>query len=241
MLMVRETPLHLGHLRSMVALAEMGAIIAPPLPALYAQPAVDRGDDRPVGRARARPVRPGLGQGRAVGRRRSPRSRTPPVEPLGAGASGLRLGRGRAHLPRAAGRARAVRLVPALGALGGRAAARRRRGPRRARGDAGANASRPASSRRCGRRGARSRRRSPASSTRRERRRASASRPTSWRAKRLLLRSLEAMTPTAIAAHDRPGALRGRQRRLGAAAAARALAALASAFSKTAFAAIGGS
>jgi len=37
-LMVRETPLHLGHLRSMAALAEMGAIIAPPVPAFYHQP-----------------------------------------------------------------------------------------------------------------------------------------------------------------------------------------------------------
>ena len=37
-LMVRETPLHLGHLRTMVKLAEMGAIIAPPLPAFYARP-----------------------------------------------------------------------------------------------------------------------------------------------------------------------------------------------------------
>jgi 4-hydroxy-3-polyprenylbenzoate decarboxylase len=37
-LMVRETPLHLGHLRNMVALAEMGAIIAPPVPAFYAEP-----------------------------------------------------------------------------------------------------------------------------------------------------------------------------------------------------------
>ena len=37
-LMVRETPLHLGHLRSMTALTEMGAIIAPPLPAFYAKP-----------------------------------------------------------------------------------------------------------------------------------------------------------------------------------------------------------
>jgi 4-hydroxy-3-polyprenylbenzoate decarboxylase len=35
-LMVRETPLHLGHLRTMTALAEMGAVIAPPLPAFYA-------------------------------------------------------------------------------------------------------------------------------------------------------------------------------------------------------------
>ena len=37
-LMVRETPLHLGHLRTMTALAEMGAVIAPPLPAFYARP-----------------------------------------------------------------------------------------------------------------------------------------------------------------------------------------------------------
>jgi 4-hydroxy-3-polyprenylbenzoate decarboxylase len=36
--MVRETPLHTGHLRTMTALSEMGAIIAPPLPALYAKP-----------------------------------------------------------------------------------------------------------------------------------------------------------------------------------------------------------
>lgn len=37
-LMVRESPLHLGHLRSMTALAEMGAIIAPPMPAFYHHP-----------------------------------------------------------------------------------------------------------------------------------------------------------------------------------------------------------
>lgn len=37
-LMVRETPLHLGHLRSMVSLTEMGAIILPPVPAFYHQP-----------------------------------------------------------------------------------------------------------------------------------------------------------------------------------------------------------
>ena len=37
-LMIRESPLHLGHLRSMTALAEMGAIIAPPLPAFYHHP-----------------------------------------------------------------------------------------------------------------------------------------------------------------------------------------------------------
>lgn len=37
-LLVRETPLHLGHLRTMTALAEMGAIIAPPIPAFYHRP-----------------------------------------------------------------------------------------------------------------------------------------------------------------------------------------------------------
>jgi 4-hydroxy-3-polyprenylbenzoate decarboxylase len=37
-LMVRETPLHTGHLRTMTALSEMGAVIAPPVPSLYARP-----------------------------------------------------------------------------------------------------------------------------------------------------------------------------------------------------------
>jgi 4-hydroxy-3-polyprenylbenzoate decarboxylase len=37
-LMVRETPLHLGHLRSMAVVTEMGGIIAPPMPAFYTRP-----------------------------------------------------------------------------------------------------------------------------------------------------------------------------------------------------------
>ncbi|MCB2094317.1 MAG: UbiX family flavin prenyltransferase [Rhodobacteraceae bacterium] len=37
-LMVRETPLHAGHLATMSRLTEMGAIIAPPVPAFYAKP-----------------------------------------------------------------------------------------------------------------------------------------------------------------------------------------------------------
>jgi len=37
-LMARETPLHLGHLRNMAAVTEMGGIIFPPVPALYAGP-----------------------------------------------------------------------------------------------------------------------------------------------------------------------------------------------------------
>jgi 4-hydroxy-3-polyprenylbenzoate decarboxylase len=37
-LMVRESPFHLGHLRTMTALAEMGAVIAPPIPGFYNNP-----------------------------------------------------------------------------------------------------------------------------------------------------------------------------------------------------------
>lgn len=37
-LLARETPLHLGHLRNMVAVTEMGAIVMPPVPAFYRRP-----------------------------------------------------------------------------------------------------------------------------------------------------------------------------------------------------------
>lgn len=37
-LLVRESPLHLGHLRNMTSLSEMGAIIAPPIPGFYNHP-----------------------------------------------------------------------------------------------------------------------------------------------------------------------------------------------------------
>ena len=37
-LLVRETPLHLGHLRCLTSLAEMGAVIMPPVPAFYNRP-----------------------------------------------------------------------------------------------------------------------------------------------------------------------------------------------------------
>ncbi|MFD2648089.1 UbiX family flavin prenyltransferase [Devosia albogilva] len=37
-LLTRETPLHLGHLRNMLAATEMGAIVAPPVPAFYHRP-----------------------------------------------------------------------------------------------------------------------------------------------------------------------------------------------------------
>jgi 4-hydroxy-3-polyprenylbenzoate decarboxylase len=38
LLLVRETPLHLGHLRVLTSLAEMGAVILPPMPAFYNRP-----------------------------------------------------------------------------------------------------------------------------------------------------------------------------------------------------------
>jgi 4-hydroxy-3-polyprenylbenzoate decarboxylase len=50
-LMVRETPLHTGHLRTMAALSEIGAIIAPPVPAFYAKPrSLDEMIDHTLGR-----------------------------------------------------------------------------------------------------------------------------------------------------------------------------------------------
>ncbi|MBF0334741.1 MAG: UbiX family flavin prenyltransferase [Alphaproteobacteria bacterium] len=50
-LMVRETPLHTGHLRTMLALSEMGAVIAPPVPAFYSKPeGLDAMIDHTVGR-----------------------------------------------------------------------------------------------------------------------------------------------------------------------------------------------
>ncbi|MGH6987894.1 MAG: UbiX family flavin prenyltransferase [Caulobacteraceae bacterium] len=51
-LMIRESPLHLGHLRTLVQLAEMGAVIAPPSPAFYASPvSLEDIVDQIVGRA----------------------------------------------------------------------------------------------------------------------------------------------------------------------------------------------
>ena len=50
-LMVRETPLHLGHLKTMVNLTEMGAIVAPPVPGFYHRPqSVDELVDHSVDR-----------------------------------------------------------------------------------------------------------------------------------------------------------------------------------------------
>jgi 4-hydroxy-3-polyprenylbenzoate decarboxylase len=49
--MLRETPLHTGHVRNMLALCEMGAVIAPPVPAFYAAPAsIDEMVDHTLGR-----------------------------------------------------------------------------------------------------------------------------------------------------------------------------------------------
>lgn len=51
-LMVREAPLHTGHLRAMTQASEIGAIILPPVPAFYALPqSIDDVIDHTVGRA----------------------------------------------------------------------------------------------------------------------------------------------------------------------------------------------
>jgi 4-hydroxy-3-polyprenylbenzoate decarboxylase len=50
--LVRETPLHAGHLRQMLALAEMGGIVMPPVPAFYSRPrSIDDVVNETVGRA----------------------------------------------------------------------------------------------------------------------------------------------------------------------------------------------
>ena len=114
-LMVRETPLHLGHLRTMVRLAEMGAMIAPPLPAFYAKPQIHRRDGRPVGRPGAGPVRSRPGGRSSAGARTSVRSgraetRTEHGD-LGLGAGGLRPA-GRAAGPSAPCRTTTARTRP---------------------------------------------------------------------------------------------------------------------------------
>ncbi len=55
LLMVRETPLHTGHLKLMLAAADAGAILFPPVPAFYGRPqTLDEVIDHTVGRALAR-------------------------------------------------------------------------------------------------------------------------------------------------------------------------------------------
>jgi 4-hydroxy-3-polyprenylbenzoate decarboxylase len=51
-LLVRETPLHAGHIRSMAQVTEYGAIVMPPVPAFYAKPqTLDEMVNHTVGRA----------------------------------------------------------------------------------------------------------------------------------------------------------------------------------------------
>ncbi len=50
-LMAREAPLHLGHLKAMAAVTEIGAIVYPPVPAFYAKPAsLEQMVDQTLGR-----------------------------------------------------------------------------------------------------------------------------------------------------------------------------------------------
>ncbi|HEY0218956.1 MAG TPA: UbiX family flavin prenyltransferase [Afipia sp.] len=52
LLLTRETPLHLGHLRTMTQLTEMGAVVMPPVPAFYAKPVtIEDMIDHTIGRA----------------------------------------------------------------------------------------------------------------------------------------------------------------------------------------------
>ncbi|MGF6884610.1 polyprenyl P-hydroxybenzoate/phenylacrylic acid decarboxylase-like protein [Nocardia sp. GAS34] len=51
-LLVRETPLTLGHLRAMTAVTEMGGVVMPPVPAFYLRPgSIEELVDHTVGRA----------------------------------------------------------------------------------------------------------------------------------------------------------------------------------------------
>jgi len=51
-LLVRETPLHAGHLEAMLKVTQMGAIVMPPVPAFYSRPrTLDEMVDQTVGRA----------------------------------------------------------------------------------------------------------------------------------------------------------------------------------------------
>lgn len=51
-LLLRETPLHLGHIRAMAAATEAGAVVMPPVPAFYAKPrSIEEMVDHTIGRA----------------------------------------------------------------------------------------------------------------------------------------------------------------------------------------------
>lgn len=77
-LMVRESPLHVGHLRTLTQAAEIGAIVAPPLPGFYNRPqTIAELVDHTVGRVLDLfDIETGLvkrwGEGRAAGRGRKP-------------------------------------------------------------------------------------------------------------------------------------------------------------------------
>ena len=80
-LMLRETPLHSGHLRNMLALSEMGAIIAPPVPGFYARPqSLDDMVDQTVGRVLDLF---GIESGKVTRWGESGRARLRPAEPPG--------------------------------------------------------------------------------------------------------------------------------------------------------------
>ena len=80
-LLFRETPLHAGHIRNMLAATEAGAVVMPPVPAFYGRPSVDRRAGRQHGlpgagsvRHRRRPAAP-LGRGHPDAARTPPRRR----------------------------------------------------------------------------------------------------------------------------------------------------------------------
>jgi 4-hydroxy-3-polyprenylbenzoate decarboxylase len=78
LLMVRETPLHLGHLRTMTAAAEAGAILMPPAPAFYARPtSVEDIVEHTVRRALARVGVPGAAPAEWDGKVESSRAESP--------------------------------------------------------------------------------------------------------------------------------------------------------------------
>jgi 4-hydroxy-3-polyprenylbenzoate decarboxylase len=80
-LVIRETPLHAGHLRTLAELSQMGAIILPPLPAFYSEPhKISDFVDQIVGRALDFfgldwPAQKRWGEGSSKGARK-PRTRT---------------------------------------------------------------------------------------------------------------------------------------------------------------------
>ena len=84
-LMVRETPLHSGHLRNLLQLSEMGAIVAPPVPAFYARPSsLDEMIDQSLGRVLDLFE---LDSGRVKRWGEAEKTRPPKLRPVGGGES----------------------------------------------------------------------------------------------------------------------------------------------------------